>query len=169
MLKNSRRFLFKLAASLAIGTVLMIFISLLCGCGVINQNSGDINKVKTQAYMTELNTVTHDFGNIINDFQNDIKEKNLDNMKNKLETSSKLIEEFNKLNPPESCVNVHKTYSDAFSLLQQALSTYVQIYSDFVNKNFDENILNQRIDDAQKTYNQGVELLNKGDKLALEV
>lgn len=169
MLNYSNNFIKKTIISIGFVVVFAVIAFALCGCNGVGLTSADKDKAQNQAYMTELNTISHDFGNIINDFQADVKNKNVDSMKNKLEASNKLIDEFNKLEVPEACQSVHKTYGDAFLLLQQSLSNYVQIYSDSINNNFDSNVLNQRVADAQNSYNQGINLLNQADKMALDI
>lgn len=150
------------------GIVLVLTIGL-CACkGFGSLNPADIEKAKTTAYFGEVNTIAKEFNNVLSDFQSDVKDKNVDAMQNKLKESQSLIDQFNKIEVPENCTEIQKNYSDAFLQLQQALSDYVNIYTDFVNGQIDNSVLNERVANVQKSYNQGIELLNKADKMAAE-
>ena len=141
----------------------------LCACnGFGSLNPADIEKAKTTAYFGEVNTVAKEFNSVLTDFQTDVKDKNIEAMQNKLNESQSLIDQFNKIEVPENCSEIQKNYLDAFIQLQQALSDYVNIYSDFVNGQIDNSVLNERVANVQKSYNQGIELLNKADKLAAQ-
>ena len=142
----------------------------LAGCGQINKMTDPANaeKAATSVYFAEVNSAVNEFKSTLGDFSADVKEKNVDNMKKKIDESQKLIDQFNKLEVPKNCEDVQKLYLDGFVQMQQALSNYVQIYSDFQSGQIDNNVLNQRVADVQSSYNSGLNLLTQADKLASE-
>ena len=128
----------------------------------------DAEKAATSAYFAEVNTVVNEFKTTIGDFSSDVKEKKVDSLKDKVDACDKLVTQFSKLDVPKNCEDVHKLYTDGLVQMQQALSNYVQIYTDFVNGSIDNSVLNQRVADVQSSYNQGLELLSQADKLAAQ-
>lgn len=158
----------KISVALAIITISIATICL-CSCNAFSSlNPADIEKTQTTAYFAEVNTIVKQFSSKLSDFQTDVKEKNVDAMQNKLKDTQSLIDQFSKLDTPPNCEDVQKNYTDAFVQLQQALSDYVQIFSDLNSGQIDNSVLNERIANVQKSYTQGIELLHQADKLATE-
>lgn len=140
----------------------------LAGCSQFGfpTSVADAEKAASSAYFAEVNAVVNEFKTTLGDFPSDVKEKNVQNMKDKVDASQKLIDQFNKLDVPKNCEDVQKLYSDGLVQMQQALSNYVQIYSDFTAGQIDNSVLNQRIAEVQSSYNQGISLLTQADQLA---
>lgn len=151
---------------LGFGAVIM-----LSGCNNFNPlaANGNAQKAENSAYFAQVNSISSDFKNILSDFSTCVKDKNVDEMKNKVENAQKAIDDFNKIDTPKSCKEIQKAYSDGYLQLQQALSDYVTVYSDYINGQMDANVLNERVASVQKSYNEGLELLKKADKLASDI
>ncbi|MDO5427284.1 MAG: hypothetical protein Q4F54_06665 [Coriobacteriia bacterium] len=143
---------------------------MLAGCSGFGfpASQADAEKAVTSAYFAEVNTLVGEFKTTLGDFPADVKEKKVDSMKEKVDAAQKLIDQFSKLDVPKNCEDVHKLYTDGLVQMQQALSNYVQVYSDFVSGSIDNNVLNQRVADVQTSYNQGIDLLAQADKLAAQ-
>lgn len=133
----------------------------------LSKSASDMQKASTTSYLAQINSISQDFKNIISDFETDVKNKDIDSMKNKLSEADKLIEDFKSIDAPEPCKDVASAYSDGFMKLQQALSKYVQIYSD-INSGSATSDTSQQITEIQNLYNQALEQLRQADKLAAE-
>lgn len=167
---NQRSFK-KIVTALSVFTLscfLVIAAMCICSCDKIGMNVSDVEKAATNAYFSEVTSLSRDLTSSLADFQADVKEKNIDAMKDKLEKTQSIIDDFNKLDVPQNCEDVQKDYLDGFIQLQNALSNYVQIYSDFINGTIDNSVLQERVAEVQKSYNEGLALLRQADKLASE-
>lgn len=128
-----------------------------------------IEKAEVSSYLDTLNATVNGFKASLSDFDVNVKDKNIDELKTKLDESQKVIDNLSKTDVPDKCKEINQSYLDGFVQMQQALSNYVQVYSDFVGGSLGKDVLNQRIADVQNSYNSGLTLINKADKLVAEI
>lgn len=152
---------------------------LFCACAVVfvcagcsafsgGNNSSDVEKAARTTYFAQVNNLSKEFNNVLGDFQSNVKNKDVQGMQDKYKESQNLLEEFSKIQVPADCQDVQKAYTDGYLQMQKALSDYIQIYSDFVNAQISNDVLNQRVEGVQKSYDEGLELLKNADKMASE-
>ena len=142
----------------------------LCSCKGVSALNSPENAAKAQSavYFASVNQIVNDLKAELGDFSTLVKNKDTNAMKEKLDSAQKLIDELKSVDVPQNCEDVQQAYLDGFIQMQQALSNYINIYTDFINGSIDNSVLNTRVADVQKSYNQGLELLSKADLLAAQ-
>ena len=142
----------------------------LCSCGPISNmtNADNAQKTQTAIYYSTLYQITNDLKAELGDFNTLVKNKDTNAMKEKLNNSQKLIDQLKDIDVPQGCEEVQQNYLDAFVQMQEALSNYINVYTDFINGSIDNSVLNTRVADIQKSYTQGLDLLVKADSLAAQ-
>lgn len=165
-IKLTKRFLTVVAVA-----ILLTFAVLVSGCNSLgfNPSPTDLEKTAKVAYLAEVNSITGEIKASLSDFSNIVAEQNTSAMESASNKTQEAIDKLSKLNTPDSCKEINQSYIDGYIYLQECLTNYISVFSNSKDKTLESGILNERVANAQNSYNSGVALIQKADKLANEL
>lgn len=156
--------------------VLIVIVAALCfaiagalaGCGsetVSGSSSSSSDSASAnRSYMSSANTIIEELQDNLNDFSDAVAEDDLVSMKAAMKKADKSIAKFEKLQPPDDLKSVHEEYTKGCDELKEALSEYVDLYSDQQKSKLSDSEYSKRLKSIQKKYNSGIKHLKAGDE-----
>lgn len=147
------------------------------GCFPVTDAIDDPQK-DNRNYMAQINSSLNDFGTELEAFNEAVSNDDVVGMKSQADKAFKVIDEIEKIEAPEALKDIHSDYKKAFSKLKEALSDYIDFYTEV--KAFAENTpeeedssqvpdFEKKLKDLQEKYNEGMDLLEAADKKATEM
>ncbi len=156
------------------GIVLSIVMAMVLLTSCVGQApSATDEQVGNREYMAEVSVVVHDLELSLSEFSGAASNKDIVAMKEILKQASKAIESLEKIEYPEGLGEVHDSYTQGAQALESALSDYVDLYENTLSlpEGSQPSIedIEKSKQDIEKKYNEGVELLEKADELAISM
>ena len=150
-----------------IGCILVLCLGVAVGCSGMNGNLSS-EQQEGQAYMSKVNGIMDKLGKDLDSFVEATSRGDLVNMRTQAENAYQSLDELSKLEAPEQFKDVQQSYTDGTSKLREALDAYIELYTDVNGKSFNQATYESRLKSVQSLYDEGVDLLKKGDDLAAE-
>ena len=157
-----KRVLIKLATTLC---VMALCLGVVVGCSG-NTPAADTPQQANRTYMSKVNGIMEQLGNNLDSFVDAVSRGDLVNMRTQADNAYQSLDDLSKLEPPEGLEDVQKSYTDGTAKLREALDGYIDLYTAASSESFDQSTYDTRLADVQKLYDEGVELLKKGDETA---
>ena len=155
--------------TLLLGTLLAATIAL-TGCfAPSSQTSTDEHAAEHRAYMAQLGQKADELDTILADFQAAVGTEDVVAMKAASNRAMAIVEEVKNGEAPEKLAEVKESYALGLDQLQQALSSYTQLYADVASGAVPASDFQLRLGEVQKAYDAGVEAVKAADEKAVEL
>jgi hypothetical protein len=143
----------------------MVFVALLGGCVAqsAGQSTSDDQASQNRQYMAQLNQKMGNLQSVMNDFQTAVSQKNVVGMKAQATAADKIIDGVKNTDATDRLSDVKNGYVDGLCTLENAMNSYVDLYSDVQNGTVDSASYQARLQDVQSAYDQGVSKLKAAD------
>jgi len=148
-----------------IGIILVLCLGVAVGCSGPNSSLSS-EQQENRTYMSKVNGIMEQLGIDLDSFVEATARGDLVNMRTQADNAYRSIDELSKLEAPSALADVKQAYSDGTAKLREALNGYIELYTDASGESFDQSTYQSRLKEVQTLYDEGVELLKKGDETA---
>ena len=156
-------------ARIALAGVLAASIAL-AGCSSAANNAATEQQQANRAYMSQVNEAMTKLDSNLDSFIDAVSRGDVVNMRTQADNAYKAIDKLSELEAPEALADIKKDYVDGTAKLREALDEYISLYAKATSEgsDFDWSAYDDRIKEIQSLYDEGVALLEAGDKAAAE-
>ena len=116
--------------------------------------------------MSKVNGIMEQLGDDLKSFSDAVSRGDVVNMRTQANNAYRSLDELSKLEAPEELADVKQSYVDGANKLRSALDEYIELFTEVDAGSFDQSTYSSRLASVQKLYDEGVELLKKGDETA---
>lgn len=124
-------------------------------------------------YMAQVNQVVEELGTKLGAFDDAVSRNDVVSMRTQADGAFVALDKLDQLQAPEALKEVQEYYSDGCSSLKEALSAYVDLYTEIESATdqqpFDYSTYQQRLASIQSTYDTGLQALRAGDQKVTEL
>lgn len=142
----------------------------LTGCTANQESEEQQAQAQNRHYMTQVNQTLDDLNEQLDGFVDAVSRTDLVTMRTQADNAFKTIDELGSIEAPEALAEVKTSYVDGCNALKDALNAYVQLFTDIESATdaqpFDYSTYDQRLQEIQNLYDQGIEKLQEGDEQA---
>lgn len=161
----------KLATKIgAIAVSAALAASVLGACTTTTATTATTAQQDNRNYMSQVNQKMQDLDTSLDAFVDAVSRQDVVNMKTQADNAFKSIDELNDITAPDELSDVQKGYADGTAQLKQALSDYIQLYTEIQSATsdspFDWSTYDQRVSTIQGEYDAGVQALQAADEAA---
>ncbi len=150
---------------LAVVAAVCALVLALSGCSSdLNSPDTDSPAAQNRQYMSQLNQQMSSLQDSMNQFQEALGQQDTVTMRARAQDVSKIVQDVNNTDAPDMLNDVKGEYADGLSTLDQALNSYVDLYTQQQNGQITQDDFNTQLQSIQDTYNQGVDKLNTADQ-----
>ena len=151
--------------AMVVAALACAFVLALAGCmSVPDQIHEETEGANAQRqYMAQLNEEMAGLQQVMDDFQVAVSEQNTVAMKAQIQKSDRIVANIEASEPTEELANVKELYVDALQTLNGAMVDYADLYMQVENSGIDADEFEQRIEEVQSAYDEGVEKLQAAD------
>ena len=150
--------------------VFAIAVALACalfsGCGSFGGASATSEQQANRSYMSQVNELMEELDSRLDSFIEAVSRNDVVNMRTQADDAYQVIDQLKDLEAPENLSDVKEKYVDGCDKLREALDMYITLYTEMNAGSFDISTYDSRVADIQKTYDEGVALMEEGDKTA---
>lgn len=156
----------KLLAALLV-VLCVALTGVLAGCASGDQSSSSSSSAsENRAYMSSANTIIGELQDNLTDFSTAVSEDNLVSMRAAAKKAYQNIDDFKQLQPTDTLKSVHSEYVKGCEDLQDALESYIDLFSDQKKSKLSDAEYKKRLKKIQAKYDSGIDHLKEGDKKA---
>lgn len=157
------------ATSIVLACVLACSVAL-AGCSSSASSGLNEEQRANRAYMSQVNETMVELDADLDTFVDAVSRGDIVNMRTQAQNAYQQLDKLSKLEAPEKLADVHKGYVDGADKLRKALDEYVDLYAEAAQAglSFDWDSYDERIKSIQSLYDEGVKMLEEGDKKAAE-
>lgn len=142
----------------------------LAGCAAEQDNEEQQAQAQNRQYMTQVNQTLDTLDEQLDGFVDAVSRGDLVTMRTQADNAFKTLDDLESTEAPEALSEVKADYIEGCNSLKEALNGYVQLYTDIESATdaqpFDYGTYDQRLQEIQEAYNQGIEKLRQGDESA---
>jgi hypothetical protein len=146
---------------------------LLVGCTASGETEEEKAQLARRAYMSEVNQSMVLLGEKMDDFTDVVSRGDIVGMRAQADSAFRVIDDLEALDVPEGLTELHKEYVEGCRVLKDALSAYIDLYSEVQSATtddpFDYTTYDSRLDEIKENYEKGITLLESADKKASEM
>lgn len=147
----------------------------MAGCASFQQNSQEAeDQAANRQYMSQVNQITEDLTTNLAAFDEAVSDNDPVAMRLQADNAFKTLDSLSSLEAPDVLKDVQAGYIEGASKLEEALNSYIDLYTDLGGANaesaaVDAAAYNEQIAAIQQTYNEGIAKLQETDKQATEL
>ena len=150
------------------GELRELALAALAGCGNTGGTTATTEQQANRTYMSQVNAIMEKLDGKLGVFVDAVSRNDLVNMRTQADDALKTLNELADIEVPEALADIHKKYVDGSKKLSEALNGYVVLYTDMASGAIDQVSYADRLAEIQTLYDEGVKLLEEGDKLAAD-
>lgn len=144
------------------------------GCVAGSQQAAIGENVNANSkYMAEVNQAVEELSTKLGAFDDAVSRNDVVSMRTQADGAFAALDKLNNVQTPDNLKEVQEYYSDGCNSLKEALSAYVDLYTEIesatAQQPFDYSTYDQRLAAIQETYNTGIEALKAGDQKVTEL
>ncbi|MDO4503200.1 MAG: hypothetical protein Q4D06_08485 [Coriobacteriia bacterium] len=117
-----------------------------------------------RAYMSSVNQCIDSLNERLDSFEEAVSNEDMVAMKTKAAKAGEVVAQLEKLEAPESLKDVHQDYVEGCKSLSEALSAYVELYSESKEGKVDS--YEAKLKAIQHKYDEGIAQIKEGDDAA---
>lgn len=148
-----------------------LMVAALAGCAQQNSAASEQQAANRQ-FMTQVNQTMDDLQSKLDSFVDAVSRGDVVGMRTQADNAFKSIDDLSAIEAPENLNDVKQEYVDGANELKDALSAYVDLYTEIDSATdaqpFDWSTYDQRISDIKQKYDDGIGKLQSGDNKASE-
>lgn len=145
----------------------------LAGCAVSQQPAGAEASNANSKYMAQVNQIVDELGAKLDSFEDAVSRDDVVSMRTQVDGAFAALGKLENLEAPADLKEIQEYYSDGCSSLKDALSAYVDLYTEIQSATdqqpFDYSTYDERLGEIQDAYNAGIETLKNGDQKVTEL
>ena len=123
--------------------------------------------------MAQVNQIVDELGTKLDSFEDAVSRDDVVSMRTQADGAFAALDKLNELQAPDDLKEIQEYYSDGCSSLKDALSAYIDLYTEVQSATqqqpFDYSTYDERLAQIQKAYNTGIETLKNGDQKVTEL
>lgn len=162
----------KLAATLA-ACALALTLALLSGCAQTQPAPTEDAPPTATGYMTSMAKASTQLSESLADFAASVADGDVSGLQAKADAAYEVLGQMEALEAPDDLKPVKGKYDEAIASLKDALKDYLALFLEIENTpegaQYDYSDYAKRIEAVQKSYDQGLNLLEEADKMATEM
>ncbi|WP_282209694.1 hypothetical protein [Parvibacter caecicola] len=143
-----------------------------CVAGPQQAATGENANANSQ-YMAQVNQAVEELSTKLGAFDDAVSRNDVVSMRTQADGAFAALDKLNQLQPPEALKEVQEYYSDGCASLKEALSGYVDLYTEIDSATdqqpFDYSTYEQRLSSIQSAYDTGLQALRAGDQKVTEL
>ena len=139
---------------------------MLAGCANTGANTASSEQQANRAYMSQVNEIMEQLGLGLDSFVDAVSRGDIVNMRTQADNAYQALDKLDALEAPEELKDVQDKYKEGTSKLREALDGYITLYTDMSGASFDMSTYDKRIAEIQALYDEGIGLMEEGDKAA---
>lgn len=156
--------------AVACGAALML--GALTGCMSPNTGATDQQQAN-RTYMTQVNLAMEDLNARLASFDEAVAAGNAVTMRTQADNAFAAIDDLAAIDTPDAMKDLQQNYVDGCNTLKDALSSYVDLYTEISaateDHPFDYSTYDDRLKAVQDSYNKGIDQLKAADEEALKL
>lgn len=152
----------------AFASALVLACGLLAGCANQAMNAAASEQQAKRAYMSQVNEIMMQLDDSLGLFVDAVSRADIVNMHTQAENAYQALDKLDALDAPDALIDVQEKYQDGTAKLRQSLDDYIALYTEMSGDTLDMATYDKRIADIQKLYDEGVALMEEGDKAAAD-
>lgn len=162
----------KLARIAAVACAGLLVVASLAGCAQ-QQTAATEEQTANRQYMSAVSQSMDDLSERLGSFEDAVARGDAVTMRTQADNAFKALDSLSALEAPEALGEVQVGYVDGCNALKEALSSYVDLYTEISSATddhpFDYSTYSDRLTVIQDTYNDGIAKLEAADKKATEL
>lgn len=157
-----------------IALVCVVTLSLGALSGCLAQPTGVSQEQQAnRTYMTKVNQAMEDLNTRLQSFDDAVARGDAVTMRTQADNAYEAIDALGAIDTPDAMKNLQKDYVDGCTALKEALSAYVDLYTEVDSATeqhpFDYDTYDDRIKAIQDKYNEGIQKLKSADEEAIKL
>lgn len=144
----------------------------LTGCQSPNTGATDQQQAN-RTYMTQVNQTMEDLNTRLADFDEAVTRGDAVTMRTQADNAFEAIDDLSAIDTPDAMKDLQQNYVDGCDKLKEALSGYVDLYTEIDSATdehpFDYGTYDDRLKAVQDAYNEGIDKLKAADEEALKL
>lgn len=161
-----------IARFLAVACGVALLGALLTGCFAQTTGVTDAQKANRQ-YMTKVNQAMEDLNTRLQSFDDAVARGDAVTMRTQADNAYQAIDTLSAIDTPDAMKDLQKNYVDGCTALKEALSAYVDLYTEIDSATeehpFDYGTYDERLKAIQDKYNEGIQKLKDADAEAVKL
>ena len=157
---------------LAVACAAALSAGILAGCQSPATGATDQQQAN-RTYMTKVNQAVEDLNLRLADFDEAVAQGNAVNMRTKADDAFAAIDALQAVDTPDAMKDLQQNYVDGCTKLKDALSAYIDLYTEIDSATeehpFDYATYDDRLKAVQDAYNEGIDKLKAADEEALKL
>lgn len=145
----------------------------LAGCAAPQQPTSAETSNANSKYMAQVNQIVDELGTKLDSFEDAVSRDDVVSMRTQADGAFAALDKLNELQAPDDLKEIQEYYSDGCSSLKDALSAYIDLYTEVQSATeqqpFDYSTYDERLAQTQEAYNTGIETLKNGDQKVTEL
>ena len=145
---------------------------LLVGCAQ-QASDADANDsvAANRQYMSSVNQAVAELSDRLQGFEDAVSRRDPITMRTQADDAFKVLDVLSTMEVPDDMKELNEGYVQACEMLEEALSSYIDLYSDISASRggSDAQSIQEQIDQIQSKYDEGIDLLEATDKKATEL
>lgn len=142
--------------------------------GCMQQTSAATDEqTANRQYMAQVNQKMEDLGEKLESFNDAVSRGDLVGMRTQADTAYKALDDLAAIEAPEVLTELQSGYVDGCDMLEEALTSYVELYTELESASsehpFDYATYDSRLESIQDLYNKGIAKLEETDLKASEL
>lgn len=129
-------------------------------------------QTQNRQYMTQVNQIMEDLQENLDGFNDAVARGDIVGMRTQADNAFQVVDKLEALEVPDDLKDIHKSYLDGVAGLKEALSGYVDLYTETQTetkeKSFDWDTYGDRLKEIQQLYDDSIKKLQDGDTKATE-
>ena len=159
----------RIAAKLGVfACVAALACCMLAGCMNGGMNAATSEQQANRAYMSQVNESMTKLQDSLKQFTDAVSRGDVVSMRTQADNAYKALDKLTALEAPDALADVQEKYQSGTDKLREALDSYITLYTEMNGESFDMATYDKRVSDVQKLYDEGVDLMQEGDKLAAD-
>ncbi len=138
----------------------------LAGCTNAAANTATAEQQANRVYMSQVNEIMEELGDGLDSFVDAVSRNDIVNMRTQADNAYQALDKLGDLEAPDELADIQEKYVDGADKLREALDEYIALYTEMNGASFDMSTYDSRIDDIQKLYDEGVDLMSEADETA---
>lgn len=152
----------------ATACALVVALFVMAGCTSAQPNEQQEQQDANRSYMSEVNQCMESVGTRLSGFTDAVSRGDVVAMRTQADAAFAELDKLNEIDAPDALDDVQQSYVDGTAKLKEALSAYVDLYTevDSAGDDFDWSSYDTRLADIKAKYDEGIALLQDGDSAA---
>jgi hypothetical protein len=119
--------------------------------------------------MSTMNQKAEDLSTRLDSFVDAVSREDLVSMKIQAESAYEVLDQMINLEAPSDLSEVKDNYDNGIVKLKEALSNYINIYSELESSDLDKSAYDEQIAAVQTLYTEGIDAIKQADQKAQEL